>query len=119
MTENLKLIEHIKGLEERLLQPFVRCSKKELETLLAEEFIEYASSGHIFNKLEIINALLEEVEVHYKLEKFNINKMSEEIILANYVAVKNDKFYSLRTSIWKYINDKWQIIFHQGTNCSR
>lgn len=28
---------------------------------------------------------------------------------------REEKKYSLRSSIWRYFDDKWRIIFHQGT----
>ena len=41
-------------LEERLLQPDVRSSAEEIAKLLADEFIEFGSSGRVFNKHHVI-----------------------------------------------------------------
>ena len=47
-------------LEERLLQPDVRSSAEEIAKLLADEFIEFGSSGRVFNKDHVIEALRDE-----------------------------------------------------------
>ncbi|WP_202613988.1 DUF4440 domain-containing protein [Silvanigrella paludirubra] len=111
-------MEQIQLLEEKLLQPSIRHSKSELDSLLADEFFEFTSSGTSFNKTEIINALFEEKDVHYALKNFKITFLSDNVVLANYLAIKNNEIYSLRSSIWKLTNDNWNLIFHQGTVCS-
>ncbi|MEH1891823.1 MAG: nuclear transport factor 2 family protein [Nostoc sp.] len=47
-------------LEERLLQPDIRKSAKDIIHLLADEFIEFGSSGRVFDKQQIINSLQNE-----------------------------------------------------------
>ncbi len=106
------------SLEEKLLEPFVRQSQSDLNELIADEFTEFSSSGLTFNKTEIINALSKEVDVHFMLKNFKISHLSNEVILANYLAVKNGEVFSLRSSVWKCSKGKWQLFFHQGTNCS-
>jgi hypothetical protein len=44
-------------LEERLLEPDFRKSAKDIMDLLADEFIEFGSSGRVFNKQQIIESL--------------------------------------------------------------
>ena len=58
-TETLEpcVEEHIRQLEERLLQPEVRKSVAEVAMLLAPAFIEFGSSGRMFTKSQIIEAL--------------------------------------------------------------
>ncbi|MEH2058780.1 MAG: nuclear transport factor 2 family protein [Nostoc sp.] len=46
--------------EERLLQPNVRKSAKDIIDLLADEFIEFGSSGRVFDKQQIIKSLQNE-----------------------------------------------------------
>ena len=43
-------------LEERLLQPEVRQSAEAVADLLADDFIEFGSSGQVFNKQQIISS---------------------------------------------------------------
>ena len=64
-------VEHaLRELEERLLQPDVRRSPRALADLLADEFVEFGSSGRIFDKPQIIAALRDEPPIHRSLSEF-------------------------------------------------
>lgn len=110
---NLK--EHLQQLEESLLKPEIRSSQQELQKLLAEQFFEYGSSGKVLYKNEDIG--VEGIGiVNMKIIDFDIHPLSDEIVLATYRVFNVDsKQYSLRSSIWKLINKRWQMVFHQGT----
>lgn len=112
--------EIIRRFEERLFQPEVRNSPDEIADLLADDFIEFGSSGRIFNKREIIASIKSEPPVHRSLTDFHAKKISSDVILVTYrVArrVDDDKqeVHTLRSSIWKMNDGRWQMIFHQGT----
>ncbi len=111
----MSLLNHIKHLEEKLLENLTRKSKINLQELLADEFIEFSSLGKSYNKKEIIEALLEENNSNYSLTDFKITLLTQEVILATYLAIKDKNIYSLRSSIWKSYGGKWKMVFHQGT----
>ena len=120
MKNGIEVEELILALEERLLNPKVRCSKKKLEELLDEEFIEFCSSGniYIYNKEKVIDTQINLEVVNWRILDFKIKWISKECILATYRLVKDStetKEYSLRSSIWKKQNNQWKMIFHQGT----
>ncbi len=107
-------------LEERLLQPNVRKSAQDVAELLADEFIEFGSSGRIFDKQQIIENLQNEPLTQITITQFNTSVLAAGVILITYRAVKysadsGEPVYSLRSSIWKLIDDEWKIVFHQGT----
>lgn len=107
-------------LEERLLQPEVRKSAQDVAELLADEFIEFGSSGRIFDKQQIIENLQNEPLTQITITEFNTSVLAAGVILVTYRAVKYsadsaEPVYSLRSSIWKLIDDEWKIVFHQGT----
>lgn len=52
--------ELFRRLEEQLLQPEVRQSAEAVADLLADDFIEFGSSGQVFNKQQIIEGLQQE-----------------------------------------------------------
>ena len=56
MTPQDALAAELKGLEEELLVPTVRKSPR-LEELLADEFIEFGSSGRIYTKNDLVAVL--------------------------------------------------------------
>lgn len=108
--------EEIYSLELSLLTPAVRQSIKQLSLLIADDFIEYGSSGRIYNKKDLLESLPEEKTEHYAVEDFTSSKLSKNVILATYKVTIGSR-RSLRSSIWKNNGSHWQMIFHQGTNC--
>lgn len=51
-----------------------------------------------------------------KVSDFEIHPLSEEIVLATFRTYnEGNKQHSLRSSIWKLIDGKWKMHFHQGT----
>lgn len=83
---------------------------------LAEDFIEYGSSGTIYTKQDQLGAWREKASItSHSVSNFAINPLSVEIILATYETKRNDGRISLRSSIWKLNDAHWQMIFHQGT----
>ena len=59
-------------------------------------------------------------ELNWEIKDFRIKKLSEDCVMALYKLIKNnrcdnEKKYSFRSSIWKNVNNKWKLYFHQGT----
>ena len=120
MKDGIEVEDLILALEEKLLNPEVRCSKQKLEELLDEEFIEFCSSGniYIYNQEKVIDTEINLETTNWKILEFNIKWISKECILATYKLAKDStvtKEYSLRSSIWKKQGHQWKMIFHQGT----
>ncbi|MEH1887126.1 nuclear transport factor 2 family protein [Nostoc sp.] len=112
----------LRELEERLLQADVRKSAKDVMNLLADEFIEFGSSGRVFNKQQIIDSLQNEPiapVTQRSITEFKTLVLATGVILVTYHIVRylsgEQPVNSLRSSIWKFNNDRWKIIFHQGT----
>ncbi len=108
--------------EQRLLQPETRQSTQQLEHLLADEFIEFASSGTIYKKTDILKHLVDESNhhFHFELSNFAIKLLADNTALVTYHIVKtntdnNHIIPSLRSSIWQLRDNNWQMVFHQGT----
>jgi hypothetical protein len=119
------LTAHIHGLEMRLLEPAVRASAAALADLLAPDFIEFGSSGHAYDRPAIIAALHTEQsapapQVERTISDFAVRRLADDVALATYrVArrapeVPHEECF-LRSSIWRRSNERWQMIFHQGT----
>ena len=49
----MSLEERILALERKLLDPDVRASSQELDRLIADDFVEFGSSGRIWNKRDV------------------------------------------------------------------
>ena len=113
-STELALVRH---LEEQLLEPEVRRSADQVDRLLADEFIEFGSSGAVYDKRRIIEALqYEEPGTTVRMVDFTARAIASDVVLITYRSIREGTPYSrLRSSIWKLIDGQWQMIFHQGT----
>ena len=112
MEKNLR--EQIRELEERHLNPEVRGSKEELAKILADEFTEIGSSGRMINKADCMNRELSQDNL--SLYQFDMKILAPDIVLTTYfLENRTISRNTLRSSIWKQIDGKWQLYFHQGT----
>lgn len=120
MNTRVSIEEHLRTLEEELLQTDVRKTAARLDELLAEEFIEFGSSGRVFDKRDIIDSLRSESATRLSLTDFKARVLAPGLVLATYRAVRygapdEQPAHSLRSSLWKLIDSRWQMVFHQGT----
>ncbi|UCE25423.1 MAG: DUF4440 domain-containing protein [Candidatus Zixiibacteriota bacterium] len=123
MDNKESLRQHLSRLEKHLMQPEVRRSPAELRKLLAEEFVEFGSSGQVYDRKSIIEALSIESPFTCSIEDFSVVSLSPQLALVTYRAVcsENDNessVHSLRSSIWRQVDGEWQMVFHQGTPTS-
>ena len=114
-------VESIRRLEEQLLQSNVRTCADAVANLLADDFVEIGSSGRVFNKQQIIASLgQEEGACRRSMQEFHAKLLAAGVVLATYRVSRqadNDDppVQSLRSSIWKLLEGRWQMVFHQGT----
>lgn len=120
MANSSLLADHIRSLEESLLSPAVRSSAEALSQLLAEEFIEFGSSGLRFERQEIIDSLAVESGVRFALSDFALRPLAPDVALATYQVARapaagGTARRSWRSSVWQRIDGRWRMLFHQGT----
>lgn len=114
------LTKELQELEDRMLQPEFRQSVLEIEKLLADDFIEFGSSGRIYTKRQELDELPLETTTEWTLGNFKLNILASDVALVTYRAYRSGGenhrgTASLRSSIWKLNQGQWQIVFHQGT----
>ena len=113
--EHSLLVEHILNLEKRLMN----YDYKEFNELLADDFLEYGSSGNSYDKkaqLDAVKGINKNSLIKFTVTDFKIKLLATDVLLATYQTFRhNDSKYALRSSIWKKNEGKWQMIFHQGT----
>lgn len=111
----------LRRLEQTLLDAAVRRDGDRLRQLLADDFLEFGSSGRIFTRKSIIDLLATELNFHPpNIEDFQCNWLSEKVALVTYRTVRIDaksgeRLSSLRSSIWTRHEGEWRMRFHQGT----
>jgi len=106
-------------LEKKLLNPSARKDVSTLNDLLSNDFVEFGTSGKIYNKKNIIERLPEEVPTEIKAFDFAPIQLATNIIQIRFKTRRTTQdgliIASLRSSIWKFDGKRWQMIFHQGT----
>jgi hypothetical protein len=106
---------HFFALETSLHKKQVRNSTESTSALLADGFIEFGSSGRVWDKASIIESMRREaVDQQVTVEDFAARELAPDVVLVTYISRKSDGS-TLRSSIWKRCEGKWQMIFHQGT----
>ncbi|HWB12625.1 MAG TPA: DUF4440 domain-containing protein, partial [Pirellulales bacterium] len=109
----------LQDLELTLLRPDVRKSDRVAE-LLADEFIEFGSSGSVFTKPQVMAALRAEGSVEISASQLKVHLLAPDVALVTYRARCQGEpvVHSLRSSIWKQNQGRWQMVFHQGTHAA-
>ncbi|MDP9087567.1 MAG: nuclear transport factor 2 family protein [Pseudomonadota bacterium] len=106
-------------LEERLAMPTADDTMAVLASLLAPEFLEYGSSGRIFDRATVLEALQQGDRPRVVLENFKANVIARGVILVTYLSrsVPGERWTppALRSSLWCRLQEHWQLVFHQGT----
>lgn len=116
-----EIAEHLRKLEQSLLQPAVRRNRTRLMELLADEFQEFGSSGRVWTRKTIIDLLAKETAfVPPDIEEFECALLAPELALVTYRTARFDektgeRLASLRSSIWSCATGEWKMRFHQGT----
>ena len=114
ITEAGILPKLIEALEQSLLSASVRQSTEQLNKLIADDFLEFGSSGKVYNKQDCIKP--DDIPRKFVVSDFKIKELSKDVTLATYKTTENG-VTSLRSSIWQRYGDEWKLIFHQGTKC--
>jgi hypothetical protein len=120
MTSTIELARHLKSLEERLLAADIRRNASALERLLHDDFVEFGSSGRVFDRASIIAALADEAPHEYTMSDFRLKALSSDAVLVTYrltrLGSSRDRaIATLRSSVWKQADGEWRMMFHQGT----
>ena len=115
------LTEKLLELEKKLLDPDLRRTPEKLAPLLADDFMEFGSSGHAYDKQRILFLLRRQIPARLVIEEFRVFEVSASAALVTYRACSESTHmsayrYSLRSSLWMLRGDAWQMVFHQGTN---
>ncbi len=116
MTPQEALEAELTELEELLLVPDVRKSSR-LAELLADEFIEFGSSGRVYTKDDLVAVLQAESPVVQVTSDFRVTTLAPDVALLTYRIrrLSQPPVDTRRSSIWRRSGGRWQIVFHQAT----
>jgi hypothetical protein len=106
--------DHLYTLEERLFNPSREKDRAALIPLFAEDYQEYCSSGRIYSRQQTIDDLLSSPPRTATISHFYVTQLAADAALATYHATTN-LHVSHRSSLWVFRDNRWQLLFHQGT----
>lgn len=114
-------IDFFRNLETSLHKKEVRNSREQVNLLLADDFMEFGKSGKVYRKQDTLDGLeSEQIDLEIEVLDFSAKELATDVVLVIYKASGLDtdnitKVTVNRSSIWINRDDRWQMVFHQGT----
>ena len=108
------LVGHLITLELRLQDPSIRKDRPAVEEMLCEDFREFGASGRVWYRVAILAELAAETPYQIVSKNFEYQRLSDHLVLLTYEANTPTR-KTLRSSLWRFEEDRWRILFHQGT----
>jgi hypothetical protein len=106
----------LQRLEEELLRPDVRRSPEKMAALLADDFIEFGSSGRRYGKADLLATAAQPGEGRLALLEFAAHALAPSIVLVTYRSIHRDADgsarHALRSSICRRTEHGWRLVFH-------
>jgi hypothetical protein len=109
--------------EKLLLDPAVRRDRSQAAAFLADDFVEFGSSGRIWTREAILDLLAAEDYDPPAIEDFACRSIADDVVLVTYRTVRTNpetgqQDAALRSSLWTRQSGKWVLRFHQGTRAN-
>jgi ribonuclease HI len=118
-----EICAHLMRCERALLDPAVRSDRARVEAFLAEDFLEFGSSGRVWDRQTIVESLATEAYTAPIAEQMRCARITADAALITYRTVRIEsgsgaRTETLRSSLWIRESGRWQVRFHQGTTAS-
>lgn len=107
--------EELEQLELELLEPATRRDTSRLKELFGEDFIEFGSSGRVYQKSMLIEMMAQEEQAKVLIRDFAVRELAPDVALVTYRTVGTSGQEARRSSVWVRSGTSWQMVFHQGT----
>lgn len=104
--------------EMELLDPDVRSNSEQVRKLLHDDFLEFGSTGRVYNKKMLLEMLQREQHAKVSLREFAVRELSPDTALVTYRTVGQSGREARRSSVWIRQEGQWRMAFHQGTRIS-
>ena len=123
MQPDANLEQELKDLEESHLRFDVRSSAESMGALLADEFIEFGSSGRILDRTAVLASISGNAACQFRIDAFAVHVLAPGAVLTTYqlsawTDSKSQARVTLRSSVWVHRTGRWLLVFHQGTVAS-
>src|SRR5205809_167515 len=109
MKSDHELAAHLCSFERSFLNSAVRRSRA-VSDLLADDFVEFSSSGRTFDKTQTIILLEQSSPITITASDMRATRLADGVVLITYRARHDGQpsTHSLRSSIWQLRGGKWQ-----------
>ena len=119
---SVAVAEHLKALEQSLLDVDVRSDTERVSALLADDFMEFGSSGRVWTREMTTAALALETPDGVTtriVSDLSVRPLADGVALVTYTVTRQSPnapdVRTLRSSIWRNADNAWRMVFHQGT----
>ena len=112
--------DEIRELEAACLDVEVRADADRLASLIADDFVEFGSSGRVWDKASVLEAVPSERGLAFSIYDFAADQVGPDLVHTTFrlsIRDSNSERHSLRSSLWIRRSGRWQMLFHQGTPC--
>jgi hypothetical protein len=115
-----KVYRPLTDLLQDLEQQVLESKRDEAGQLLADDFREFGASGRMLDREDVIRARKLDTGRSFLLSDFRATMLSPDVALATYRVAATDtttgtSSSSLQSSVWKKLDGKWRLVFHQGS----
>ncbi|MEU0539885.1 nuclear transport factor 2 family protein [Nocardia sp. NPDC005978] len=107
-------IASVVAAELRLMDRAVRNSRAESAALLDPEFREFASSGRVWDRESILDAMSSDRSMAPITDNITAMRLAPNVIQLTY-RTRSPERTTVRSSIWLLRDGTWKLYFHQGT----
>jgi hypothetical protein len=94
-------------------------TRADFEKMMDKDFWEVGASGTIYTKDVVLNELEERYskpyEENWQTKDFKCQPLAENVYLLTYTLIQNNNRETRRSTIWKFEDTAWKIVYHQGT----
>lgn len=117
----MDIIDILKENELVHIFPKNNITRSDIENLFDKAFFEIGASGKTHHRESCINTVVNRCESNLKTNEwkttdFQCQEISKNCYLLTYVLTQENKnSRTKRASIWRYKNECWKILYHQGT----
>ena len=98
--------------------PELGTSREAYEAATDEGFWEVGASGRRYSRSYVIEILLDRYSKPYEDEwttqDFYCQELAANLYLLTYTLNQGSRV-TRRATIWRWLDDEWKIVFHQGT----
>ena len=104
--------------EMEMLDPAVRADSVRVRELLHDDFIEFGSTGRVYDKNILVEMLRTERPSTVVIRDFTVRQLASDTALVTYRTVGQSGQEARRSSVWVRQDRAWKMVFHQGTRIS-